>query len=58
MITCPNCRSFHGCDCTWEDQQEAMDIRRKQAAERRRKHGKPTVVEAERERKKKGAASK
>jgi hypothetical protein len=44
-MACPNCGAYGGCYCTWEEQQEAMAILRREAAEARRKFGNPTVVE-------------
>ena len=49
-MQCPNCGSYQRlgpCDCTWEEKCRAVEIRRKQAAEFRRKIVKPTVVERE-----------
>lgn len=49
-MQCPNCGSYQRlepCYCTWDEKLRAIEIRRKQAAEFRRKTGQPTVVERE-----------
>lgn len=55
---CPNCNSFHRCNCTWEEVQEAARIIRQREAEARRKTGNPTAVEKERERQRREGARK
>lgn len=53
-MPCPNCGSYNRlgpCSCTWDDILEAMRITRRQDAEFRRRIGRPTVVEQERQRK-------
>ena len=52
-MQCRNCGSYQRlgpCGCTWDEQQEAMKILRRKAAKFRQHIGRPTVVEAERER--------
>src|SRR3990167_8117736 len=49
MRTCPNCRSYFHCNCTWDEQLAAMEIIRRREAEARRKAGQPTVIEEEQE---------
>jgi NADH:ubiquinone oxidoreductase subunit D len=53
MSNCPNCNSLYRCNCTWEEMQQAARIIREREAKYRRKIGKPTVVEEERERRRK-----
>lgn len=52
-MSCPNCGAYHRCDCTWDERTRAFEIRRKRAAEFRRKMGTLTVVEQEESKKRK-----
>lgn len=35
--TCPNCGSYHGCRCTWEDMCGAIQEQRRKENERRQR---------------------
>lgn len=54
-MRCPNCGAYRmaACRCTWSEMQQAAEILRRQEAEKRRKRGEQTVVEAEHERQRK-----
>lgn len=55
-MNCPNCGAYRRCNCTWDEMQQAMQIRRRHEAEVRRRMGKPTVVEREREKRRNAEA--
>lgn len=50
-MNCPNCGE-RGCNCTWDEMQEALRIIKRREAERRRIAGRKTVIESERDRQK------
>lgn len=49
MSSCPNCGAYRHCYCTWSEKAEAIRIIKKRQAEERRKSGRKTVIEEERE---------
>ena len=50
-MSCPNCGNRGRCYCTWDEMGQAIAIRRRREAERRRRMGQRTVIEEEAERK-------